>query len=78
METDAIKKAVELAGSQTALARLIGVSQGLIWQWCNGRLRVPAERCCDIERAAGGRVTRAQLRPDVFGPMTAEPLREVG
>lgn len=66
LDTTAIRKAVEAMGSQTALAEAIGVSQGLVWQWCNGRLRVPAERCAGIERATEGKVTRQMLRPDLF------------
>lgn len=68
MNTDAIKRAVELVGGQTAMARQLGVSQGLIWHWCVGRLKVRAERCGDIEVATGGQVTCHDLRPDVFRP----------
>ena len=53
--------------SQTQLAGELGVSQGLIWQWINGRTRITAERARDIERATGGIVTRKDLRPDLFG-----------
>ncbi|MGH8158396.1 MAG: transcriptional regulator [Rhodanobacter sp.] len=67
MNTQAIEKAITVAGGQTALARAINVSQGLVWQWCNGRLKVPAERCQGIEQATEGAVTRYDLRPDVFG-----------
>lgn len=28
----------------------------------------PAHHCLAIEEATGGKVTRYQLRPDVFGP----------
>lgn len=63
----AIQRAVECAGSQSLLAAQVGVTQGRVWQWCNGD-RVPAERCADIERATAGQVTRYDLRPDVFGP----------
>ncbi|MCR9092352.1 MAG: helix-turn-helix domain-containing protein [Proteobacteria bacterium] len=30
--------------------------------------RVPGEHCRAIEEALGGRITRHDLRPDVFGP----------
>lgn len=73
MNKTAIQKAVEAAGGQTALAKLIGVSQGLVWQWCDGRLAVRAEHCASIERVVGGEVSRYDLRPDVFGPA---PKRE--
>lgn len=63
----AIQRAVDIVGSQSLLASNVGVTQGRVWQWCNGD-RVPAERCADIERATDGAVTRYDLRPDVFGP----------
>lgn len=73
MDTTSICKAIDIAGGQTALANSINVSQGLVWQWSRGRLRIPAERCADIERATSGVVTRYDLRPDIFGPA---PVRE--
>lgn len=51
---------------QTATAALLGVSQGLVWQWINGKTRVTAERAIQIETATGGKVDRASLRPDLF------------
>jgi len=50
--------------SQTAFAVQFGVSQSMVWQWISGYRPVPAERCLAIERATGGLVTRADLRPD--------------
>ena len=74
----AIRKAVDVVGGQTALAKAMQVSQGLVWQWCAGRLRVPAERCGQIEQATDGKVTRCELRPDVFAAAPAHDLQEVG
>lgn len=65
MNRTAIETAVAIAGSQSELARRIGVRQGYVWKWLRSK-KVPAERCADIELATG--VTRYQLRPDVFGP----------
>ena len=62
-----IARAVEIAGGQTALARLLGVTQGLVWQWTAGRCDVAAQHCIPIETATAGAVTRYDLRPDVFG-----------
>jgi DNA-binding transcriptional regulator YdaS (Cro superfamily) len=62
-----IKKAVETSGSQSELARRINVRQGTLWKWLIAD-RAPAEYCIAIERATGGKVTRYDLRPDVFGP----------
>lgn len=64
---EAIKRAIEVAGTQTALAEKIGATQGQVWQWSAGRKPIPAHRCIPIEEATEGRVTRYDLRPDVFG-----------
>ncbi|WP_213308249.1 transcriptional regulator [Paraburkholderia sacchari] len=50
--------------SQSAFAELLGVTQGLVYQWLAGRRPVAAERCVAIERATNGAVTRKDLRPD--------------
>lgn len=70
----AIEKAVEAAGGQSALARAIGgnVKQAHVWYWLNtADAKVPAEHCAAIEQATGGKVTKHDLRPDVFGPRPA-------
>jgi len=58
-----LKRAVDVAGSQKALAEQIGVQPQLIWAWIN-RGNVPVERCTAIEQATNGQVTRKDLRPD--------------
>lgn len=68
MNASPIKQAVATLGGQTAMARAIGVSQGLVWQWCENRARIPAERCIAIEQATAGVVTRSDLRPDLWPP----------
>lgn len=67
MNTTFIQAAVEAIGSQGALAKAIGVTQPLVWQWCNGKRPVAAHHCVAIEVATTGQVTRYDLRPDVFG-----------
>lgn len=57
--------------SQEQFARTIGVSQGLVWQWLDGRTRITAERAVQIEKKTAGKVRRKDLRPDVFGKCTA-------
>ena len=47
------------------------VSQGLVWQWLNGRTRVRPERARAIERITKGEVRAHELRPDVFDPPAA-------
>lgn len=63
MSSDALKQAIQVAGSQTKLAQAIGSTQGHISQWLR-RGKVPAEKVLPIERATG--VARHLLRPDVF------------
>ncbi len=60
---------------QRGLARLMGVSEGLVWLWVNGRAPVPAERCLMIERLTLGNVTRHDLRPDIFSVPEIRPAR---
>ena len=69
-----LERAIEICGSQTELARRVSrhlpdpiVSQH-VWNWVNrAEGKVPAECCRAIEAATEGRVTRYELRPDVFG-----------
>ena len=53
-------------GGQTKFAEVIGVSQGLVWQWINGKTRITAERCLEIEQKTAGKLSRRDLRPDLF------------
>lgn len=53
--------------SQEEFGKLIGVSQGLVWQWLEGRTRITAERAKEIDEKTGGEVSKHELRPDVFG-----------
>ena len=63
---EALKRAVEIAGGQTALAEALGVKQAHVWNWLNRDNALPAEYCIPIERATDGRVTRHELRPDIY------------
>lgn len=60
-KTSAIKKAVEAAGGQTALAKKIKVSQGLVWQWLDGSA-IHTRHFEAIEAATG--VTAQELLAD--------------
>jgi DNA-binding transcriptional regulator YdaS (Cro superfamily) len=71
MET-AIARAARLAGSQSALASLLGVSPQAVQQWVE-KGHPPPERCLAIERAVSGAVTRFELRPDVYGEPPVVP-----
>lgn len=69
----ALRRAVEKAGGQSALARACGVKQGHVWHWLNKALRVPAEHVVAVEAATNGAVSRHELRPDIFGRERASP-----
>jgi DNA-binding transcriptional regulator YdaS (Cro superfamily) len=59
--------------SQAAFAAILTKSgspatQSLVSQWEGGAVLVPPERWVSIESVTNKEVTRADLRPDVFGP----------
>ena len=62
-----LERAVVIAGSQSALARAIDRSPTAIWKALKRGGKVSAEDAIAIEKATGAKVTRAQLRPDIFG-----------
>lgn len=62
-QAKAMQKAIEIATGQTALARMLGCTQGLVWHYLNGGRQIPPERCKDIERFTG--VSCDELRPDI-------------
>lgn len=52
--------------SQEQFGKFIGVSQGLVWQWLNGRTQITAEMANAIEEKTKGAIKRRELRPDLF------------
>jgi len=74
MDDDAPKaaliRAAELAGGQAALGRKIGKAQSSVWNWLRAG-RCPPEMAIPIEAAVERKVTRQQLRPDIY-PAAAE------
>lgn len=67
-EHQALVRAVEKAGSQSALARALGLKQQHIWNWLNKTGRAKAEYVVAIEKAVDGAVMRHELRPDLYPP----------
>lgn len=65
METG-IEKAIRIAGSQTALGNLVGVTPQAIQKWA-AQGAVPGERCRTVEKLLNGAVTRYELNAAVFG-----------
>jgi len=72
---EALKRAVEKAGSQAEIARIAGVSAVAVWKWLQSSKRVPAEYVLKIEAATG--VSRHDLRPDIY-PREQLVDRQVG
>ncbi|KQS50949.1 transcriptional regulator [Sphingomonas sp. Leaf198] len=61
---DALRRAVEAMGSQSAVARLLGVSQPSVWKWLSKAKALPAEHVLAIEAATG--ISKHELRPDIY------------
>ncbi len=59
-----LKTAVLKSGSQSAFARLCGVSQTAVWKWLQSAKRLPAEHVLKVEQATG--VSKHLLRPDIY------------
>jgi len=67
----ALGRAISILGSKAALARKVGVTRAAVQKWRRFD-RIPATRVLAIERATVGRVTRADLRPDLYGVKMAD------
>ncbi len=68
MGNNPLASAVALVGGQAQLARLLGVSQPHVWHWLHKAVRVPGEYVIAIEKATGGKISRHELRPDLYPP----------
>ena len=53
-------------GTQVAAARVVGVTPQAVSEILRKGKKVPAEWCLAIEEATGGKVTRHDLRPDLY------------
>lgn len=63
-----VKLAVDIAGggSNTELAKLLGVTQSAVSMWKSGERQVGPRHCKAIQRLTKGKVKAKDLRPDVF------------
>lgn len=62
-ESSPVLRAARLVGSQTALARSLGVKPPVVNQWVKGERPVPIQACVLIEKVTDKAVTRRELRP---------------
>lgn len=67
----ALKDAIELVvgpdGKLKDFARKIGREDANVSNWLHRDKKAPIALCGAIERATDGQITKAQLRPDIFG-----------
>lgn len=65
--SDALRTAIEVAGGQSALARICECTQGAVWQMANKpEPRLSAQFVLAVEAETG--VPRWELRPDIYPP----------
>jgi hypothetical protein len=65
-----IERVFDLLGGPAAVAKHFTGDNGkpiLPWAVSKWRRRVPADRVLKLEELTGGRVTRYELRPDIYG-----------
>jgi len=63
----AVEKAIDIFKTQKALAKAVGVTQGMVSFWLLGKTDVAWDKAIKIEEVTDGKVTRSDLRPDIFG-----------
>lgn len=66
--TEALRRAIKIIGSQEKLAEKLGITQGAVSHWFNKNIGLvpPIDYVVEIEKATNGQVTRYELRPDFF------------
>nr|WP_154325069.1 helix-turn-helix domain-containing protein [Pantoea sp. 201603H] len=67
MKNSAVEKAIEIAGSQMALAKRCGKAQSTICDWLNGKKRISPEHVPDLVNATEGKIPAYEFRPDLPG-----------
>ncbi len=80
VKTNPLQKAVDITGSQAALARALSVMPPVVNQWLKGKRPIPVQACVLIERVTSGVVSRRDLRPEdywlVWPDLPAPPSTE--
>jgi len=67
----ALALAIEKAGSQAALARLLGVAQPSVWRWVRLGKPLPARHVLAVE--AKFHISRHDLNPDIYPRPAGSP-----
>ena len=61
-----VQKAVKIIGSVAKTAREMGVFRGSVYWWMERGC--PGEHVLKLEKLTGNKVSRYELRPDIYGP----------
>lgn len=69
--SQALEKAIAIAGGQTELANLIGTKQQNVWQWLNRDGRASARYVAKISEVTC--IPCHELRPDIFPAPANDP-----
>lgn len=65
MKNKAVEKAIEIAGSQQALAKRCGKAQSTICDWLNGKKRISPQHVPALVAAVDGKILSYEFRPDL-------------
>ena len=68
---EALKLAVQAAGTQVIFANALGVSQPTVCRWLSQSKQIPAEFVLRVERLYG--VSKHHLRPDIYPSSLFDP-----
>lgn len=68
------KEAVKIVGTQDKMAEALGINQAAVSQIVTGHKPIPPARCRHIEFLTRGKITRYQLRPDIFGASAKDKI----
>lgn len=67
-----IEKAIDhFHGSRSALCKAIGMTPQFLSQVCTGKRPLPPRYAVLIEEVTGGKITAAELLPEVFAPRSS-------
>lgn len=61
---EALLNAMQIFGTQQAMADELGVTQPTVWRWLHQSKQLPAELVLKVEAKTG--VSRHDLRPDIY------------
>jgi DNA-binding transcriptional regulator YdaS (Cro superfamily) len=64
MQRETLQRAIEWAGNQAGLARLLGVSPQVVAEWVS-KGQISRKQAVNLEHKSDGLFSRQNLRPDV-------------